>query len=163
MKPLVIAAICVGLGTPAHARGGGHGGFHPHGGPRAPTYLVVDINEMAQKDDLDNALRKLPTTLIPFAGRVIADSSSVNSLDGAAPARFVVIQFESAEKAREWDASNDGKEFEEVRRRAAKSREFVVEGRPIEFIGGPNSAGRQEMMKIRDQEIKSLNSICKGC
>jgi uncharacterized protein (DUF1330 family) len=163
---LVIAIIFVGgasLGTSVYARGGGHGGFHPHG-PMAPTYFVVDLDEVIQADDLESILQKIQNTLIPFNGRVIVDNSSINSLDGAAPARFVVIQFDSAEKAKEWDASNDGKEFEAVRHRATKSREFMVVGRPIEAaFGGPNSAARQEMIKIRDQEIKSLTTICKGC
>lgn len=170
MKPFVtfVAALiyagCAGLGTAAYARGG-HGHFHA-GGPRTPAYLVVDIDEIHSADDVEGMLSKIKSTLPASNGHVIVDSPGVNSLDGAAPARFVVIQFENVEKAREWGASDDGKEFEAVRRRATKSREFTVLGLPIEAglaFGGPNSAARQEMMKIRDQEIKSLTNICKGC
>jgi hypothetical protein len=82
------------------------------------------------------------------------------------PQGCVVIQFDDVDKAKAWDASNDGKEFEAARHRATKSREFLAAGLPMEggaAFGGRNSAARQEMMKIRDEEIKSLKNICKGC
>jgi len=158
----VILAGGASLSSSAYARGG-HGGNH-HRGPSAPTYLVVDIDEAIHGDDLENTLQKMRSTLAPFNGRVIIDSSSATSLDGSVPAKFLVIQFDNLEKAKEWNASNDGKEFEVVRHRATKSREFIVVGQPIEAsLGGRSLSARQEMMKIRDEEINSLNGICKGC
>ena len=164
---LVIAAIfAVNLGSRdlAYARGD-HGNYHLRG-VSAPIYFVVDIEESAHADEFDNVFQKTQSTLAQFNGRVVIDSVSISSLDGPASAKFVVLQFDSVEKAKQWLASSDGKDFEEVRRRATKSREFMVVGRPTEVrpaLGGRNSAARQEMMKIRDEEIKSLTSICKGC
>jgi len=170
VKPLVTFAIAVilagsvSLSAAVYARGG-HGGYHLRG-PAAPIYVIVDIDEVTQADDLENMLQKIQGILTPFNGRVIVDSPSVTSVDGTVPARFVVIEFDNVEKAKEWAASNDGKEFEAVRHRATKSREFMVPGRPTEAeaaFGGRNSAARQEMMKIRDEELKNLKTICKGC
>jgi uncharacterized protein (DUF1330 family) len=167
-KPLVafavMLAVSAGASNSVHARGG-HGGFHFRGSS-APTYLVIDIDEVIHADDLENALQKIPNTLIPFAGHVVSDSSSVIPLDGPASARFIVIQFDNVDKAKEWDASNDGKEFEAVRHSATKSREFLAVSGPIEgsvAFGGRNSAARQEMMKTRNEELKGLKNICKGC
>jgi uncharacterized protein (DUF1330 family) len=170
MKPFAtfaVAIVLAGSASPSasvYARGG-HGHYHLRG-PSTPADLVIDINEIIQADDLESMLQKIPGSLAAFNGHIIVDSTSVTSLDGAVPARFVVIQFDDVEKASEWNASNEGKEFEAVRHRATKSREFMVVGRPTEAgiaFGGRNSAARQAMMKIRDEELKSLRSICKGC
>jgi uncharacterized protein (DUF1330 family) len=166
-SPLVIAAIfAVNLGPcdAVYARGG-HSNYHPRG-VGTPIYFVVDIEESAHADEFDNMFQKTQSTLAQFNGRVVIDSISISSLDGPASAKFVVIQFDSVEKAKQWLASSDGKDFEEVRRRATKSLEFMVVGRPTEVglaLGGRSSAARQEMMKIRDEEIKRLTGICKGC
>lgn len=164
LAALATAAILAVSATAVFARGG-HGGYRLRG-PAAPAYFIVDIDEIVSADDLETALQKIPGTLAPFGGRVILDSSSMTALDGPGSARFFIVEFDSLDKAKEWDVSNDGKEFESVRHRATKSRELLATGRPLEpraAFGGRNSAARQEMMKIRDQEIKSLKNICRGC
>jgi uncharacterized protein (DUF1330 family) len=56
-------------------------------------------------------------------------SSKVQPLEGDAPkGRFVVIAFDSAEKAREWYDSPAYTAIRPIRQSASKSRVFIVEG-----------------------------------
>ena len=70
-----------------------------------------------------------PNATTSAGGRFIIRSNKPVALDGAAPPnRFVVIAFDSEEKAKAWHGSQAIKEVNAVRMKATKSRAFVVEG-----------------------------------
>ena len=56
------------------------------------------------------------------------DLDKVTAVIGSAPKRYVVIAFDSLERARRWSDSAPAKELDAIRSRAAKSRTFIVEG-----------------------------------
>ena len=63
-----------------------------------------------------------------LGGRYVMRTENITALDGTPPKRFVVIQFDSVEKAKAWNATPQLAEINAIRAKAAKSRSFVVEG-----------------------------------
>ena len=102
-------------------------GLHAQATP--PAYVVVDIGDITDADGFKAVPAKSgPETLAPFGGKYIIRTEKITALDGTAPKRFVVIQFESLEKAKAWKATPNSKEVDAIRDRTTKSSQFLVEG-----------------------------------
>ena len=72
---------------------------------------------------------KVPETLAPFNHRYVVRSSKIQALEGeASKGGIVIIAFDSVEKAREWWDSPAYEAIKPIRRSAAKSRIYLVEG-----------------------------------
>jgi uncharacterized protein (DUF1330 family) len=69
-----------------------------------------------------------PETLVPFGGKYVIRTEKITALDGTPPKRFVVIAFDSMEKAKAWKASASSKEVDVIRNKTTKSSQFLVEG-----------------------------------
>lgn len=95
---------------------------------KAPVYVVIDISETMDVDAYVKAVSAAePQATNAAGGRFIIRSNKAVELDGgAAPNRFVVIQFDSEQQARAWRASVAN--VNAVRATATKSRSFIVEG-----------------------------------
>jgi uncharacterized protein (DUF1330 family) len=94
----------------------------------APGYLIAEA-EITDPSRLQNYAEKVEETLAPFNHHFVVRSSKVQPLEGDAPkGRFVVIAFDSAEKAREWYDSPAYTAIRPIRQSASKSRVFIVEG-----------------------------------
>jgi uncharacterized protein (DUF1330 family) len=107
--------------------GGAVQGLHAQTTP--PAYVVVDIADITDPEGFKAILPKSgPETLAPFGGRYIIRTESITALDGTAPKRFVVIAFDSVEKARAWKASASSKAVDAIRDKTTKSSQFLVEG-----------------------------------
>jgi uncharacterized protein (DUF1330 family) len=61
-----------------------------------------------------------------FDGHFVTRTEKITALDGTPPKRFVIIGFDSVEKAKAWDASAAQKEVNDIRMKNTKSRSFVV-------------------------------------
>jgi uncharacterized protein (DUF1330 family) len=86
-------------------------------------------------DNIDHAakLRSFEAAAAVFkdlGGRYIMRTDKITALDGTAPKRFVVIAFDSAEKAQAWNNSPAQKDVNAIRVKTTKSRVFIVEGMP---------------------------------
>jgi uncharacterized protein (DUF1330 family) len=93
--------------------------------PKPPVYIVIEVSEMLDAEAFAKAVSTAPT----FDGRYIIRSQKVTALDGEAPpTRFVVLAFDSEEKAKVWRDSPAIKEVNAVRLRTTKSRSFMVDG-----------------------------------
>jgi uncharacterized protein (DUF1330 family) len=93
-----------------------------------PGYLIAEA-EITDPSRLQGYAEKVEETLAPFHHHFVVRSSKVEPLEGDAPkGRFVVIAFDSAEKAREWYDSPAYAAIKPIRQSAAKSRVFIVEG-----------------------------------
>jgi uncharacterized protein (DUF1330 family) len=68
-------------------------------------------------------------TLQSYGGRFLT-SGKLTPLEGDVPQRFVIIAFDSAEKARGWYESPDYQQLVPIRKRTATSTLFVAEGLP---------------------------------
>jgi uncharacterized protein (DUF1330 family) len=96
---------------------------------KAPVYAVIDISEMTDADAYIKAISAAePRATTSAGGQFIIRSSKPTALDGIAPNRFVLIKFDTEDKARAWYNSPAIKEVNTVRMKAAKSRAFLLDG-----------------------------------
>ena len=66
-----------------------------------------------------------PAGAAALSGRYVIRTETVTALDGTPPKRFVVLAFESKEKAQGWA---DSQGVNVIRAKTTKSRSFMVEG-----------------------------------
>jgi uncharacterized protein (DUF1330 family) len=92
-------------------------------------YLVIEVDEITDADGY-KAMAKLGLANIAEAkyldARYLARTDNLSALDGVTPKRFVMIAFDSMEKANGFYQNT--KEMTSMRLKATKSRAFIVEG-----------------------------------
>jgi uncharacterized protein (DUF1330 family) len=69
-----------------------------------------------------------PAEVAALGGRYVIRTTTTVALDGIPPERFVVIAFDSKEKAQAWFDSPETKETKAIRRKTTQSTSFIVEG-----------------------------------
>lgn len=100
-------------------------GLHAQATP--PTYVVIDISNITDPEGFKALGPKAGPSNAAFGGKTIIRTENITAHDGTAPKRFVVIAFESLEKAKAWSASPAQKEVDAIRMKTSTSREFYVE------------------------------------
>jgi uncharacterized protein (DUF1330 family) len=92
------------------------------------AYVIVEVE--TTDPQAMRAYRDVVTpTVAAFGGRFIVRGGAVQTLEGGwDPERIVVIEFESAEKARAWWESAEYREPKAMRQRAGHTRMIIVEG-----------------------------------
>jgi uncharacterized protein (DUF1330 family) len=104
-------------------------GLHAQAKPGA--IVVVDISEITDPEGfkvVPASPQASPAGLAALGGHYIARTDNITAFDGTPPKRFIIIGFDSTEKAQAWNNSAGQKEINAVRAKTTKSREFVVEG-----------------------------------
>jgi uncharacterized protein (DUF1330 family) len=97
--------------------------------PKPPAFVIIDITETNDADAYIKAVSAAePNATMSAGGHFIVRTSAPIALDGDPPNRFVVIAFDSGEKAKAWYNSQAVKEVNAVRMKATKSRAFMVDG-----------------------------------
>jgi len=95
-----------------------------------PTYVVVEADEITDPAGFKQGyIEKGPAAVVEAKladGRYLARTEKITGLDGTPPKFFVIISFQSAEKAKMYH-DNMAKAVES-RKSTAKSRAFLVEG-----------------------------------
>ena len=94
----------------------------------APGYVIaeVDIHDLTAFQKYGE---KVSETLAPFNHQYLARSNKIQPLEGNPPkGGIVVIQFDSAQKAREWYDSPAYAAIRPIRQASATSRIYIVEG-----------------------------------
>jgi uncharacterized protein (DUF1330 family) len=99
-----------------------------HAQTTAPTYAVIDISTITE--GFKALVPKAGLAVAAFGGKFIVRSENITASDGTSPMRFVIIAFDSLEKAKAWDASAAQKEVTAMRMKSSTSRQFLVEGMP---------------------------------
>jgi uncharacterized protein (DUF1330 family) len=69
-----------------------------------------------------------PATVASMGGHYLIRTDQITATDGTPPQRFVIIAFDSMDKAKAWSSSAAQKEVDVIRMKATKSRPFLVEG-----------------------------------
>jgi uncharacterized protein (DUF1330 family) len=95
-------------------------------GPGA--YVVIDINEISDANAFKTLLPKTAASNAAFNGQTIAQTEKIAALDGSPPKRFVIIAFDSMDRAKAWYASAAQNEINSIRIKSTKSRAFIVDG-----------------------------------
>jgi uncharacterized protein (DUF1330 family) len=101
-------------------------GLHAQG-TAAGAYVIVDINQINDPATFKTLLPKEPQTVASFGGRFLTRTNYITGLDGVAPLRFVIIAFDSVQKAQAWNDSVPQTEINVIRMKSTRSSSFIVE------------------------------------
>lgn len=100
-----------------------------HAQAKPPTYAVIAIRKVNDADTYKTGVLDKAAPIVTAAdGRFVVRTDKITSLDGTPPVRFVLIAFDSAEKAQAWHNSAAQKELDAVRMKTTDSLSFLVEG-----------------------------------
>jgi len=93
-----------------------------------PAYVVTEIDVHDPKRYEEYKKMSL-ASLEPFGGRFIVRGGKVETLEGSwSPKRFVVVEFDSVERAKAWWSSEEYAPAKKLRNETATSQMIVVDG-----------------------------------
>ena len=92
-----------------------------------PGYVVAEV-DVTDPATFAKYSAKAPGTIAQYGGEYVIRAGKFDSIEGDAPKRFVVIQFDSVEKAKAWEDSPEYNAIKPIRHSSAKSRVFIIEG-----------------------------------
>ena len=93
-----------------------------------PAYVIADI-DVQDAEKFEEYKKVSAPSSVPFGAKYLARGGKVEALEGAwVPKRLVIIEFPSAEKAREWWNSSHYAGPKSIRQSCAKSNFTLVEG-----------------------------------
>lgn len=92
------------------------------------AYLIVQVN-VNDPERYENYKKMVPPTLEPYGGRFLVRGGKVENLEGSwNPARMVVIEFDSVERAKAWWGSSEYAEAKALRQATADTEMIVAQG-----------------------------------
>lgn len=92
-----------------------------------PGYVVAEV-DVTDPATFAKYSAKAPGTIAQYGGHYLIRAGKSETVEGDAPKRFVVIQFESFEKAKAWEDSPEYSAIKPIRHSSAKSRVLIFEG-----------------------------------
>ena len=97
---------------------------------KPPAYVVVAVRQINDADAFKTGVvdKATPAMFAAAGGHYVVRAQKIISLDGPAPERFVMIAFDSVEKAQAWSESAAVKEITAARIKSTDSLSFIVEG-----------------------------------
>ena len=93
-----------------------------------PAYIVAEVAIHDADAFARDYAPKVAGTVQAYGGRFLT-SGKLTALEGNVPQRFVIIAFESVEKARAWYDSPAYQPLLEIRKKTATTTLFIAEGR----------------------------------
>jgi uncharacterized protein (DUF1330 family) len=103
------------------------GAIHARPANVLPGYAVAEV-DVTDPATFKEYADKAPGTIAASGGHYIIRGGKSVSIEGEPPKRFVVIQFDSVEKAKAWEDSPAYDAIKPIRHSSAKSRVFIIEG-----------------------------------
>ena len=92
------------------------------------AYVVAEVT-ITDPPGYEAYRQMVPATVAKYGGKFVVRGGQTEMLEGDwAPKRLVVIEFESAERAKQWWASEDYREAKALRQRSAQTNMIVIEG-----------------------------------
>lgn len=92
------------------------------------AYLIAEVR-VTDQNKFEEYKRMAPPTLAAFGGRYMVRGAPLETLEGDwPPKRVVIIEFESAERAKAWWNSAEYNEAKKLRQQCAESTIILVEG-----------------------------------
>ena len=93
-----------------------------------PAYVIVDI-AVTDPVGYEEYKKLAPPAVAAYGGKYLARGGRVETLEGDwSPTRLVILEFESAERAKQWVESPEYRAARQLRRRTATGAMIVVEG-----------------------------------
>ncbi len=92
------------------------------------AYVIGDVT-IHDREKYAEYVKLSPATIEAFGGKFIVRGAKVESLEGSwTPGRFVMLEFDSVERAKEWWSSGMYLEPKKLRQSASSAHMIVVEG-----------------------------------
>jgi uncharacterized protein (DUF1330 family) len=101
-----------------------------HAQAKPTAYVVVAVRSIKDPAAFKAGVvdKASPAKLAEAGGRYVIRTQDIVSLDGPAPQRFVLLAFDSIEKARAWNESPSAQETAAARMKSTDSLSFLVQG-----------------------------------
>jgi uncharacterized protein (DUF1330 family) len=92
------------------------------------AFIIIDVK--INDPVLYEEYKKLtPASLVPYDGKFLVRGGMTETIEGDwKPGRFVILEFPSVEKAKEWWNSDNYGHAKKIRQRAAHTQMILVEG-----------------------------------
>jgi uncharacterized protein (DUF1330 family) len=98
----------------------------------AGAYAVIDLGQINDRDSFTKQLLpKAEPAILGAGGKFITRTEKITAFDGTPPQRYVIIAFDSADKAKNWYSSAAWKEVDAMRKKFTNSRIFAVEAEGV--------------------------------
>ena len=92
------------------------------------AYVIVDVT-VHDKEKYAEYIKQSPATVEAFGERFAVRGGKADVLEGDwTPGRFVMLEFDSVERAKEWWSSEMYREPKKLRQSASSANMIVVEG-----------------------------------
>jgi uncharacterized protein (DUF1330 family) len=96
-----------------------------------PAYVIVQIT-VHDTATYERYKELAPPSIAAYGGRYLVRGGPTQTLEGGwRPARFVVLEFPTADAARAWWASPEYAEAKALRQASAQTEMLLVEGVPV--------------------------------
>lgn len=93
-----------------------------------PAYVIVDI-EITDPVLYEDYKARAAPTVSDYGGRYVVRGGKTETLEGEwRPGRFVMLEFPSLAKAKEWWACAEYQDVMKIRHASARTKMIVVEG-----------------------------------
>ena len=91
------------------------------------AYVIVDI-DVTEPVEYEEYKKLAAPTVSAYGGRYVVRGGTVEELEGEWPTnRFVILEFESGERAKKWWNSPEYRVARAVRHRTARTKMILVE------------------------------------
>jgi uncharacterized protein (DUF1330 family) len=92
------------------------------------AYVIAEVT-ITDPQGFEAYRQMVPATIAKYGGKFLVRGGAMEMLEGNwEPKRLVIIEFGSAERAKQWWASEDYREAKELRQRTAQTNLIVIEG-----------------------------------
>lgn len=92
------------------------------------AYVIVDV-QIKDPEAYERYKVGVPASIAAYGGRFLVRGGRTETLEGDwEPGRFVVLEFESMEKAKAWWNSQEYAGPKQIRQSASETQMIVVEG-----------------------------------
>jgi uncharacterized protein (DUF1330 family) len=99
---------------------------------KAPAGYVIAEVDVHDPATFQQYAKQVPGTVEKYNGHYIVRGGQIKAIEGEAPKRFVVIAFDSMEKAEAWEDSPEYSAIKPIRHKSATSVVFIAEGVPAQ-------------------------------
>jgi uncharacterized protein (DUF1330 family) len=100
-----------------------------HAQAKPPAYVIVAVRKINDAATYKTGvLDKAAAVIAAAGGHFVVRTDQITSFDGTPPVRFVLIQFDSPEKAQAWHDSAAMKDIDAARLKSTDSLSFSVVG-----------------------------------
>ena len=92
-----------------------------------PAYVVVQV-EVTDPAKYEKYKQMVPPSIQKYGGRLLVEGGAVHTLEGTRSARrFVIIHFDSVERAKAWWGSPEYRDAKLLRQASARTEMICVE------------------------------------